>query len=92
LATLDPVLARSSMEETLERITALQGRAARLHAEMNDLPSVAFPAELANEKAVTERERQLFVANRRAFRENVANLREQLRLAEDELRIALPLL
>ncbi|WP_027781156.1 MULTISPECIES: HlyD family efflux transporter periplasmic adaptor subunit [Burkholderia] len=92
LATLDPVLARASMEETLERITALQGRAARLYAEMNDLPGIDFPAELANEKAVTGRERQLFVANRRAFRENVANLREQLRLAEDELRIALPLL
>src|SRR5688500_3199401 len=30
LATLDPVQARSSMEEALERITALQARAARL--------------------------------------------------------------
>ncbi|KFX29894.1 HlyD family efflux transporter periplasmic adaptor subunit [Ralstonia solanacearum] len=92
LATLDPVLARSSMEEALARISALQARAARLHAEMNDLPEVTFPPELAREKAVTDRERQLFVANRRAFRENVANLREQQRLAEDELKIALPLL
>jgi len=92
LATLDPVRARSSMEEALERISALQARAARLHAEMNDLPGVAFPRELAGDKAVTERERQLFLTNRRAFRENVANLREQLRLAQDELKIARPLL
>ncbi|ESH94266.1 HlyD family secretion protein [Cupriavidus sp. HPC(L)] len=92
LATLDPVQARSSMEETLERIAALQARAARLHAEMNDADSVNFPAELARDTAVVERERQLFVANRRAFRENLGNLRQQLRLAEQELQIALPLL
>lgn len=92
LATLDPVLARSSMEEALEKITALQARAARLHAEMNDEESVAFPAELAKHAAVTERERQAFMTNRRAFRENVGNLREQLRLAQNELNIALPLL
>lgn len=92
LATLDPVQARSSMEEALERIAALEARAARLHAEMNDEPEVVFPAELAGDKAVIARERQLFAANRRAFHENVANLRNQLRLAEDELKIALPLL
>jgi len=92
LATLDPVLARSSMEETLEKITALQARAARLQAEMNDEDTVQFPAELAKAPAVTERERQAFLTNRRAFRENAGNLREQLRLAQNELNIALPLL
>jgi len=92
LATLDPVQARSAMEEALERTQALQARAARLHAEMNDLADVRFPSELEKSSAVIERERQQFLTNRRAFRENVANLREQWRLAEDELRIAQPLL
>ncbi|MDP9992627.1 adhesin transport system membrane fusion protein [Variovorax boronicumulans] len=92
LATLDPVQARSAMEEALERTEALQARAARLHAEMNDLDSVHFPAELEKSGAVIERERQQFSTNRRAFRENVSNLRGQLSLAEDELRIAMPLL
>ncbi|CAG9167140.1 HlyD family efflux transporter periplasmic adaptor subunit [Cupriavidus pampae] len=92
LATLDPVLARSSMEEALEKIVALQARAARLQAEMNDAPSVKFPAELAKEQAVVERERQAFDTNRRAFRDNVGNLQKQLKLAQDELQIALPLL
>lgn len=50
LATLDPVQARSSMEEALERISALHARAARLRAEMDDLPEVTFPPELAREK------------------------------------------
>lgn len=92
LATLNPVQARSSMEETLVRIVALQARAARLQAEMTDQREVVFPSELAGETAVVDRERQLFVANRRAFTENVANLRQQLRLADDELKITVPLL
>lgn len=92
LATLDPVQARSSVEETLVRIAALQARAARLQAEMTDQREIVFPSELANDTALVERERQLFIANRRAFIENTANLRQQLRLAEDELKIATPLL
>lgn len=92
LATLDPVQARSSVEEALARITALKARAARLQGEINDRSEVAFPPEVAKEPAVADRERQLFAANRRAFAENVANLRQQLRLAEDELKIATPLL
>jgi adhesin transport system membrane fusion protein len=92
LATLDPVQARAYMEETVARIAALQARAARLQAEMAEAQEVVFPPELANETDVVERERQLFAANRRAFTENIANLREQLRLAEDELKIATPLL
>ncbi|WP_028747962.1 HlyD family efflux transporter periplasmic adaptor subunit [Rhizobium mesoamericanum] len=92
IATLDPVQARSSMEETLVRIAALQARAARLEAEMSDRGEVVFPADLNSDKPLVDRERQLFIANRRAFTENVANLRQQLRLAEDELKIATPLL
>lgn len=92
LATLDPVQARSSMEEALERIAALQAKAARLRAEMSASNEVVFPPEVAKGVAAVERERQLFFENRRAFKENVSNLREQLRLAEDELKIALPLL
>lgn len=92
LATLDPVQARSSMEETLERIAALQARAARLHAQMNAQAKVVFPAELAGKPDISARERELFVADQRAFRENLANQRLQLHLAEEELRLALPLL
>lgn len=92
LATLDPVQARSSMEETLERISALQARAARLRAQIDDQLQVVFAPELAQQPDLTGRERQLFHANQRAFRENLGNQRQQLRLAEDELRLALPLL
>ncbi|MDR0476497.1 MAG: HlyD family efflux transporter periplasmic adaptor subunit [Desulfobulbaceae bacterium] len=92
LATLDPVLARASMEEALVKIAALQARAARLNAEMNNQTQVTFPPELLKNADVIERERQLFVTDRRAFSENVANLRQQLDLAKKELEMATPLL
>ncbi|MDW9652896.1 HlyD family efflux transporter periplasmic adaptor subunit [Sinorhizobium meliloti] len=92
IATLDPVQARSSMEETLVKIAALQARAARLQAEMSDQNEVVFPADIVSDTAILERERQLFSANRRAFTENLTNLRLQLRLAEDELKMVTPLL
>ncbi|HBT97333.1 MAG TPA: secretion protein HlyD [Desulfobulbaceae bacterium] len=92
IAILNPVLARASMEETLARITALKARAARIQAEMNDQDKVVFPSELLKESAVINREKELFTTNRRAFSENIGNLREQLELAEDELKIATPLL
>lgn len=91
IAELDPAQARSSMEETLARIAVLEARAARLQAEMADEQDVTFAAGLGQESLIG-RERQLFVANRRAFAENVANIRNQLRLAEDELKITTPLL
>jgi len=92
LATLNPAQARASVEEALARIVALQARAARLQAEMADAEEVKFPADLNADTDVVERERQLFFANRKAFKENIANLREQLRLAEEELEITKPLL
>ncbi|MCL2887089.1 MAG: HlyD family efflux transporter periplasmic adaptor subunit [Betaproteobacteria bacterium] len=92
LVVLDPVQARSSAGEAQERIMALQANAARVQAEIDDRKEINFPPEILRNTLAIERERQLFIANRRAFAENVANLRMQLRLAEDELKIAQPLL
>jgi adhesin transport system membrane fusion protein len=92
LATLDPAMSRSSVEEAAAKIVALQARAARLKAEMDNRSDVAFPSELANEKAVTDRERQLFLTDVRAFHDNVAQISQQLRLAQQEIDIATPLL
>lgn len=92
LAILDPVQARAALEEVLVKIVALKARAARLQAEMTDQEEVVFPEGMAEDTDVIERERQLFIANRHAFTENVANLRLQLKLADEELKLATPLL
>lgn len=92
LASLDPALARASVEETIIRIVALQARAARLQAEMDNADDVDFPEELNAHQDIVGRERALFVANREAFNETVANLTKQTDLAQRELKIAAPLL
>lgn len=92
LATLDPALSRSSVEEAAQKIIALQARAARLKAEIDNKSEVVFPPELLEEKAVIEREQQLFRTSVQAFKENVTQLSQQLRLAQQEIEIAIPLL
>lgn len=92
LAELDPKKARSNLEETSTRIVALKARAARLEAEINDAKDIVFPPDIVAVKDVTEREENLFSANRRAFTENIDNLNKQLKIAEDQLQIAKPLL
>jgi len=92
LAELDPKRARSNLEETSARIIGLKARAARLDAEISDATDIVFPTEIANVKDVTKREKNLFLTNRRAFEENVDNLNRQLKIAEDQVRIAKSLL
>jgi len=92
LAELDPKKARSNMEEASARTIALKARAARLEAEISDAEEITFPPDIADIRVVTERERNLFAANRRAFKENIDNLNKQLNIAEDQLKIAKPLL
>lgn len=92
LATLNPVQALSSVEETQVRVAALQAKGVRLQAEMTEQSKVTFPEDIEKYTEIVDRERELFEADRRAFAENVANLREQLRLAEQELKLSTPLL
>lgn len=92
LALLDSTQVQSSVDEALVRIASLRARSARLRAEINDQDTIEFPTDLNPESQVVQREQELFTANRRAFKENVANLEQQLKLAERELQIATPLL
>jgi len=92
LAELDPKKARATLEESSSRIISLKARAARLASEIMDADDVVFPPDIADAKDVTEREKNLFLVNRRAFKENVENLNKQLQIAEDQLKIAKPLL
>jgi membrane fusion protein, adhesin transport system len=92
LARLDPVQARTAVEEALARIAAFEARSARLQAEMNDAKTVDFPPDVQKYQEVVERENELFLADRRAFEDNVANLEQQLGLAQRELDMVAPLL
>lgn len=92
LASLDPVKAKANVEETNAKIVALKARAARLDAEINNRDDVTFPEDILHATDVIERERDVFSTNRRAFKENIDNLKELLALAEKEVTIVEPLL
>jgi len=91
LATLSPARARANVDEITARIVALKARAARLTAEINDSDTITFPPELENQEEAKQNERELFEINRSAFKENLENLENQLRLANDQLNLAEPL-
>lgn len=92
LASLDPAKARANVEETSARILALEARAARLSAEINEQTNISFPPDLDKETNLTQRERELLKTNQLAFRTNIKNLTDQLKLAENQVEIAQPLL
>lgn len=91
LATLDPVLARSTVEETTARIRALSATATRLEAEINSSPEISFPADLDTTNAIVARERALFTARRKSLTERSNSVIEMLDLAKRELAITEPL-
>jgi membrane fusion protein, adhesin transport system len=91
IATLDPVLARSTVEETTARIRAMSAAAARLEAEIRADPVISFPAEIDGLDAITARERALFDARRKSLNEKLGSVAEMLVLAQRELAITEPL-
>ncbi|UXM94099.1 MULTISPECIES: HlyD family efflux transporter periplasmic adaptor subunit [unclassified Bartonella] len=92
LATLDMKLSQAKFDETSSKIITLQARAARIEAEINDADKIDFPADVLKFKEVTQRETNLFTVNRRAFKENISNIQNQLNLAEEQIKIAQPLM
>jgi len=85
LAHLDPVQARTNIEEITARIIPLKARAARIIAELNDADDITFPDDLSGQGEVMQRQRMQFQVNRRAFKENIENLNKQLEIAENLL-------
>jgi membrane fusion protein, adhesin transport system len=91
IATLDPVLARSTVEEADARIKALTATAARLTSQTSGADAIEFPPELEKWPAILQRERSLFATKRSALVERIDAIQQQLKLAERELAITEPL-
>jgi membrane fusion protein, adhesin transport system len=91
IATLDPVLARSTVEETTARIRAMSATAARLEAEIRSDAEITFPSEIVGLGAIIARERALFDSRRKSLNEKLTSASEMLLLAKRELSITEPL-
>ena len=92
IATLDPVLARATVEETDARIKALTATSSRLLAETRGDPQLIFTSELDARPDLTQRERSLFEARRASLIERTTSVQKMLVLAQQELNITEPLL
>ncbi|MEO1266141.1 MAG: HlyD family type I secretion periplasmic adaptor subunit, partial [Pseudomonadota bacterium] len=85
LLTIDPTQARSSVNETAERIAGLRALVARLQAEMNGEP-LSFPSDLARAHAtLIAHQRALFAARRRELDAALSALQAQQRQRAQEL-------
>ncbi|KHN90817.1 secretion protein HlyD [Pectobacterium actinidiae] len=90
LAQLDINRFQSVYGEAFSRVQTLRASAERLHAELSGEP-LKFSAETMKEPALAARERQLYQSRLRNRDETVANLRQSMRLVEQELRMTEPL-
>jgi len=90
LAQLDPTRTASNVEEAAAKYYASIAAAARMRAELADLETVTFPAELAGQEFAQLRanELALFESRRISLQEALAGLTEGLVLTRQELEIA----
>ncbi len=91
IATLDPALARSTVDEAGARIKGLLASSSRLQAEIRGDDKLAFPSLLDDVAELTNRERSLFEARRKSLAERTKSVVEMLELAKKELSITEPL-
>ncbi|WP_428943565.1 HlyD family type I secretion periplasmic adaptor subunit [Pantoea sp. FN060301] len=90
LARLDPTRFQSSFGEAAARARTLRASAERLRAELTGAP-LRFSAETLKEPELVARETQLFESRRRNLSETVSNLKQSMKLVQDELRMTQPL-
>ncbi|MGL3336743.1 HlyD family efflux transporter periplasmic adaptor subunit [Pseudomonas aeruginosa] len=90
LALLDPTQVESSVEESTAKLRAAQASAARLSAEVTDQP-LAFPPELAGERALIRAETALYASRREGLAKSLAGLEEAMGLVRSELKMTQPL-
>lgn len=90
LARLDPTRFQSSFGEAAARARTLRASAERLRAELTGAP-LKFSAETLKEPELVARETQLYESRRRNLNETVSNLRQSMKLVQDELRMTQPL-
>lgn len=90
LARLDPTRFQSSFGEAAARARTLRASAERLRAELTGAP-LKFSAETLKEPELVARETQLYESRRRNLNETVSNLKQSMKLVQDELRMTQPL-
>jgi adhesin transport system membrane fusion protein len=88
VARLDETRIGAAVKEIEARLAALQARAVRLRAEVTGRPKLTFsPFLTGNYRELTELEDALFTQRRDGLREELANMSEAIKLADEELKL-----
>lgn len=91
LAQLDRTKTESGVQESISRYNAALARAARLRAEVSDMPLV-FPKELDAYPDLVAQETRLYDSRRNSLTEGVKGFKEGIVLVEKELAMTQPLI
>ncbi|WP_319520600.1 HlyD family type I secretion periplasmic adaptor subunit [uncultured Martelella sp.] len=91
IARLDPTRAQAEYDETAARYRASLAQAARLQAEVTGAETVNFPAALDGFPDLTASERALFVARQDSYHESLADMKTDMALIDEQLRLMTPL-
>ena len=92
LAELDPTRARAQYDETAARYRAALAQATRLQAEVTGADHVSFPAALDGYPELTASEEALFQARQGSFHESLSDMKADMALIEQQLKLTEPLL
>lgn len=90
LAQLDLTRASSNVEESAAHLRAAQATAARLNAEVNNLP-LHFPSSVSNDLNLINHEQALYHSRRANLNESVHGFKKALALVNEELVMTEPL-
>ncbi|AEI37816.1 MAG: HlyD family efflux transporter periplasmic adaptor subunit [Zymomonas mobilis subsp. pomaceae] len=90
LAQLDRTRTQSSVDETAARAIAAEATAARLRAEVNNMP-LSFPVEVKAYPALIRSETALYNSRRTSLATGLSDLHRQLTLIKNELAMTEPL-
>ncbi|WP_180898322.1 HlyD family type I secretion periplasmic adaptor subunit [Martelella soudanensis] len=92
LAEFDPTRAQSQYDETAARYRAALAQAVRLQAEVVGADHVSFPAALDDYPELTASEEALFKARQGSYRESLGDMRTDMDLIEQQLKLTEPLI
>lgn len=90
LAQLDRTKTESGVLESKSRLNAALATAARLKAEVNDMPLV-FPTELSGDSDLVNQETALYLSRRESLEKGIDGLRRGATLIQRELSMTRPL-
>ncbi|MFL9966808.1 HlyD family efflux transporter periplasmic adaptor subunit [Paraburkholderia sediminicola] len=90
LIRIDDARSGAGYREERSKMLALEAAVARLNAEVSGT-DIKFPAEVAAEPDIVQKERELYVARKQALDQGLAEMKKNLSIIDREISITAPM-